>query len=122
MPFLVDTFTLNEFSVVCKIYKEIAIFIGASQDDNECIVANILDIFEECLDNITKSDMSKKNILQSYQQITLLIDEMIDEGIAINTDSENLENRIYMREGKSSGEGGVSASSSGGYFSSVRIY
>ncbi len=87
-------------------------------------MANILEIFEECLGNITKNDLSKQNVMNHYQHISLLIDEMIDEGIIINTDSENLENRVYIREGKIN-EGGSSTSSTsstGGYFSSVRIF
>ena len=99
--------------LVCKINKEIAIFLGAHEEDNECIVSNILDIFEECLENITKSNLSKKSVLENYQQLALLIDEMIDEGIVINTDSESLENKVYLRENKASNETG------GGYFKSV---
>jgi hypothetical protein len=118
---LVDIFNLNEFLIVSKINKEIAIFFGAHEEDNECIVSNLLDIFEECLENITKNNLSKKSIMENYQQLALLIDEMIDEGIVINTDSEALENKVYLRE---SGKGGSSATSSsgetgGGYFKSL---
>ncbi len=113
----VDVFNLNEFLVVCKINKEIAMFIGAHEDDNECIVANILDIFEECLENITKHNLSKKSIMENYQHLALLIDEMIDEGIVINTDSENLESKVYLRESKTTS----TSESGGGYFKSVRL-
>jgi hypothetical protein len=34
---LVDVFTINDFVVVTKISKEIAIFIGGDEDDNECV-------------------------------------------------------------------------------------
>ena len=111
-----DIFNLNEFIIVCKINKDVAIFIGADQDDNECILANVLDILEECLENITKNNMTKKSVMENYQQLALLIDEMIDEGIIINTDSESIENRVYMRDIKTAVE---SVGNSGGYFKSV---
>jgi len=53
--------------------------------------------------------------MENFQQLAFLIDEMIDEGIVINTDSDNLENKVYLRENKTSTETG------GGYFKSVRI-
>lgn len=55
--------------------------------------------------------------MESYQQITLAVDEMIDEGIVINTDSENLEGKIYLRDAKASSSG----SSSSYDFNSVNI-
>ncbi len=113
-----DIFNLNEFVIVCKINKDVAIFIGADQDDNECILANVLDIMEECLENITKNNLTKKSVMENYQQLALLIDEMVDEGVIINTDSESIENRVFMRDSKTVNE--ASTSSSGGYFKSVR--
>ncbi len=53
--------------------------------------------------------------MENYQNLVLLIDEMVDQGIVINTDSENLENKVRLRETKPSTE------SSGGYFKSVII-
>jgi hypothetical protein len=121
---LVDIFSINDYNIICKINKEIAIFIGADENDNECIIANVLEVFEECLESITKSS-SKKSIMENYQRIALIIDEMVDEGIMINTDSESIENKIYCRENKSAMELNVNSSnvvnSAGGYFKNVNI-
>lgn len=95
-----------------------AVFIGADQDDNECILANVMDIMEECLENITKSNVTKKSVMENYQQLALMIDEMVDEGIIINTDSESIESRVYMRDNRMTVE--ASSNNGGGYFKSVR--
>jgi coatomer subunit zeta len=75
---------------------------------------------EECLENITKNNMTKKSVMENYQQLALMIDEMVDEGIIINTDSESIESRVYMRDNKINVE--ASGASGGGYFKSVRNY
>jgi len=102
---------------VCKINKDVAVFIGADQDDNECILSNVLEILEECLENITKNNLTKGNVMENYQQLALMIDEMVDEGIIINTDSESIENRVFMREVKTFSDS--NPASGGGYFKSV---
>lgn len=112
-------FMLNEFMIACKISKEVAIFVGASQDDNECLVSSVLEIFEECLENITKNSLTKKSVMERYMQVGLLIDEMVDEGIVINTDSDYLENKLLMREPRISFEP-VPSGSGGGLFRNVR--
>jgi len=59
-----------------------------------------MDIFEECLDSLSNKNITKKNIMQKLQELALLIDEMIDEGIVINTNAEELESKMNMRESK----------------------
>ncbi len=38
----IDIFNIGDFMILSKINREIAIFIGASQDDNECVRLLIL--------------------------------------------------------------------------------
>ena len=64
-------------------------------------MSNVLEVFEECLETITKNNITKKTVMENLQQVVLLVDEMIDEGIIINTDGENIENKIFFKEGNS---------------------
>ena len=41
--------------------------------------------------------MNRKGILENYQKVVTLIDEMIDNGIIINTDGENLEDKVLLK-------------------------
>lgn len=55
--------------------------------------------------------MTRKSILDNYQKIALTIDEMINEGIILNTDGNSIEDKVFMNQ-----ESEVGA---GGYFSSL---
>lgn len=58
--------------------------------------------------------------MENYQQVSLIIDEMIDEGIVINTDTENIEGKILFREpSRIAADSSSSASSGGGLFKGV---
>jgi hypothetical protein len=74
-----------------------------------------LEIFEECLENITNRNLSKKSIMENYQSVALIIDEMIDEGVVINTDVDAIEAKVLFREpSKINIE--AATSTAGGYF------
>ena len=56
--------------------------------------------------------------MENLQQLVLLVDEMVDEGIIINTDGENIENKIFFKEGQTG-----TTQESGSYFNvSVKCY
>ena len=82
-----------------------------------------MDILDEVIENICKKNLNRKVFLDNFKEITIVIDEMIDNGLVFNTDSENIEQRLTMREA-SSGVSSSSASSSneGGYFSNVKNF
>lgn len=94
----VDIFNINEYNVISKIIRETGLFIGIDEEENECLAVNFFSIFENVLLNILNDNLSRQNIFNNYQKIVVLIDEMVNEGIVMNTDSESLENRIGLKE------------------------
>jgi hypothetical protein len=73
------------------------------------------------LETATKSNLTRKSIMENYQSVSLIIDEMIDEGIVINTDVESIEAKVLFREPtKINIE--AATSSATGYFKNVGFY
>ncbi len=118
-----DIFNMDDYNILSKIYGEIAIFIGLNEEDNECLGYNFWKIFENCLGTIVNDNYTREKIFENLDKIVILIDEMIDDGLIVNTDSSNLQKLIlYQQESGSkfinfgSSENG---GSSGGLFSSI---
>ena len=78
------------------------------------ILTNILDILDEVIENVCKNHLNRKVFLDNFRQITIVIDEMIDNGIVFNTDSENIEQRLNMKEISVAGVADSSSSNEGG--------
>lgn len=108
--YLVDIFNLGEFMILSRINKEIGIFVGANQDDNESIISNFFEVLDESLDNATGKKLTRKGVLDSYQKVMLVVDEMIQDGIIINTDGQSIDEKVFMK---------TEEKSTGGYFSSL---
>ena len=104
-----DIFSLGEFMILSKINREIAIFVGAMNSDNENIIANFFEVLEEGIENATGNKLTRKGVLEAYHKIVLLIDEMVNSGIIINTDGESIDSKLNSK----------AEDPSNGYFSSL---
>ena len=116
-----DIFNFEKYNVICKIDKEIAIFIGQDENDNEILLDNFFDMFQTQLFNFIGDDLTREKILNHYNEIIMLIDEITNGGIILNIDEHSLYNRIKniekSKEGKEKQQaGGGIISGLFGYF------
>ena len=118
-----DIFNYENYNIICKIYKEIAIFIGQDEEDNEILLEQFFNSFESILYKFVGNDLSREKIFEHYKDIIILIDEMIVGGILLNIDEDNLIKRINnsgkikISEEKEKEGGGGLISGFFGYFS-----
>ena len=123
LPGELDIFSIDDYNVFVKLIGEVAYFIGLNEDDNECLGYNFCRIFENCLGTLLHDNFERAKIFNNLEKIMLIIDEMVDNGIIINTDQDSIEKLIMQQQ-----EGGSkfisfntsdSGSSGGGLFSSL---
>ena len=98
LPGELDIFSIEDFNVFVKLLGEIVYFIGINENDNECLGNNFCKIFENCLSSILNDNFERTKIFNNLEKIMLLIDEMIDNGIIVNTDQESIEKLILHHE------------------------
>ena len=94
----VDIFIFEEFTIVSKISPEIAIFIGSSENTNECLLVNFYDTLEYCLFNIIENSLTKEKLLENYDKIIILIDELINDGLIMNINVDNIDKIIKLED------------------------
>ena len=86
-----DAFNMEEYNVFVKVSGELALFIATDENDNECLAYNFFKIFEYTLSNLLQDNYSRTKFLETYDKIVVMIDEMVDDGIVVNTDTDSLE-------------------------------
>ena len=94
----IDIFNFENFNIICKIEKEIAIFIGQNENDNELLLNEVFKMFEIQLFNFVGDNITRDKILSHYNDIVLLIDEFITGGIVLNIDEHSLYERVKNAE------------------------
>ena len=119
-----DIFNIDDYNILVKIIGEIAYFIGLNENDNECLGYNFCKIFENCVGNITNDNFGRQKIFDNLDKIMLIIDEMVDNGLIINSDPDSIDKLISHQNESGSkfisfGTSEQSSSIGGGLFSSI---
>ena len=91
-------FVIENIDIVCEISKEIAIFIGQDEEDNEILLRDFFSMFKTQLFNFVGEDLSREKILNHYKEVVMLIDEMVVGGIVLNIDEHSLYDRVKNSE------------------------
>ena len=94
----IDIFNFENYNIICKIEKEIAIFIGQNENDNELLLNEVFKMFEIQLFNFVGDNITRDKILNHYNNIVLMIDEFITGGIVLNIDEHSLYERVKNAE------------------------
>lgn len=115
-----DIFNFENYNILCRIDKEIAIFIGQDENENELLLEQFFKMFETQLFNFVGENLSREKILNHYNEIILLIDEMITGGVVINLDENSIYNRIKNVEKKQ--KSNENTQSGGGIMSGIFGY
>lgn len=115
-----DIFNFENYNILCRIDKEIAIFVGQDENENELLLEQFFKMFETQLFNFVGENLSREKILNHYNEIILLIDEMLTGGIVINLDENSIYNRIKNVEKKQ--KSNENTQSGGGIMSGIFGY
>ena len=86
-----DIFNFENYNIICNIDREVAIFIGQSENDNEILLDNFFKLFQTQLFNFVGDNLTREKMFNHYNDITLLVDELITGGLILDID----ENSIY---------------------------
>jgi hypothetical protein len=94
----IDIFNYLSFNIISNISPEVIIFIGSDEDNNEVLLSEFYNNFEKNLINLVQDSLTRKNIYKVYQQLIIVIDEMVNEGLYINSDSNSIERIVNLNE------------------------
>ena len=77
---------LDHHVVVYKFCADLHFFVTAHVDENEIIVATVLNAFFDAVSLLLRGVVEKRAALENLDLVLLTIDELIDGGIILETD------------------------------------
>lgn len=108
-----DIMIYEGHTVLFFVEQELTFIIVGSGDENEMVLNAVLQCLVESLQQVLKvSTLDKRSVLEKYEVLLLIIDEMIDDGIILETSSSIIVGDVAPYEVESSTDGARKALSS----------
>ena len=73
------------------------LFVVGSASENELVLASVVDGLFEALSMLLPDSVEKRTILENLEYLFLLVDELVDGGIILETDPRALASRVLMK-------------------------
>ncbi|KAL7718879.1 AP complex mu/sigma subunit domain-containing protein [Entamoeba marina] len=92
-----ELFLLDKYVVLYKTVTDLIIAALTDPSENELLVANALECIVNGFELIFDKQFDKKVALEYYDKIAIAVDEVLDDGIVLEVDSEQLANRVNFK-------------------------
>merc|ERR1711934_893212 len=97
----------DNFVVVYKFVSDVYYYVVAEVEENEIVMAQVLQALCESTNILLRNSADKKTVLENLDLVLIAMDEIIDGGIIFETDANQVASRVTMR-GKDDGFGNLS--------------
>ncbi|GAW79773.1 coatomer subunit zeta [Plasmodium gonderi] len=95
-----EILVLNKYIILYLLINDVNIYIVGDETDNEIILHEIMQTVQQCLNSVTNNQIGKKQLLEKLDSVYLILDEIADSGIIMETNPNVIINRLYMNEGE----------------------
>ncbi|KAG2178788.1 hypothetical protein INT43_001634 [Umbelopsis isabellina] len=73
---------------------DIFFYVVASADENELMISSMLNAFYDAVSTLLRHQVEKRSILDNLDLVVLCLDETVDDGIILETDSNAIVGRV----------------------------
>ncbi|EFJ23942.1 hypothetical protein SELMODRAFT_442701 [Selaginella moellendorffii] len=87
--------------VVFKFVADLYFYVTGREDENELILATVLQAFFDAVSILLRGNVDKKTVLENLDLILLCLDEIVDGGTVLETDANSIASKVAMRGAES---------------------
>ncbi|XP_055805565.1 coatomer subunit zeta-2-like [Solanum dulcamara] len=84
----------DNYIVVYKFAQDLHFFVTGSDNENEIILASVLQGFFDAVGILLRGNVEKKESLENLDLILLCLDEIVDGGIVLETDANVIAGKV----------------------------
>ena len=92
-----DVMLFENHLVLFKEYIDVTIYLIGDSSENELVLQSALDALGDSLEIVLSNGIDKKSVEENFDLVLLDIDEVVDNGIILETDAATIASRITKR-------------------------
>ncbi|CAM6097510.1 unnamed protein product [Calypogeia fissa] len=85
------------YIVVYKFISDLQFYVTGGDEENELILATVLQGFFDAVGILLRGNVEKKTVLENLDLVLLTLDEIVDGGIILECDANVIAGRVAMR-------------------------
>jgi len=89
-----DVILYDNKIIVFKMESDVMLYVVGNVDENEILLYNVVLALRDSLSILLKNSTDKRTIIENYDLVTLAIDEIVDDGIVLETDPVIVSTRV----------------------------
>ncbi|XP_010537587.1 PREDICTED: coatomer subunit zeta-3-like isoform X2 [Tarenaya hassleriana] len=94
---------LDNNIVVYKFAQDLHFFVTGGENENELILSSVLQGFFDAVALVLRNNVDKMEALENLDLIFLCLDEMVDQGMILETDPNVIAGKVAMHSAESGG-------------------
>ncbi|KAJ2899550.1 hypothetical protein MKZ38_002983 [Zalerion maritima] len=99
--------------VLYKNESDVMMYVVGSVDENEVLLYNVILALRDSLHLLFKQSVDKRTIIENYDLVSLAIDEIVDDGIILETDPTIIVQRVSKAPSQDTNLGRIDLSEQG---------
>ncbi|EEH11432.1 coatomer zeta subunit [Histoplasma capsulatum var. duboisii H88] len=80
--------------VVFKTEGDVMLYVVGGAEENEVLLYNVVIALRDSLNILLRSGVDKRSIIENYDLVSLAVDEIVDDGIFLETDAVHIASRV----------------------------
>jgi hypothetical protein len=89
---------LDGLTIVYRNSTDLYFYVIGSTSENELILVSVLNCLFDSISMVLRRNLEKKYLLEYMDSVILILDEIFDNGIILETDSNSIIQRICLKE------------------------
>eukprot|EP01130_Rhizamoeba_saxonica_P011415 TRINITY_DN4745_c0_g2_i2.p1 TRINITY_DN4745_c0_g2~~TRINITY_DN4745_c0_g2_i2.p1 ORF type:complete len:179 (+),score=40.17 TRINITY_DN4745_c0_g2_i2:44-580(+) len=91
-----DVVLVGDYVAVFRVSNDVSFFVIGDADENELMLLSVLNTLYLSLDTLLKHSVDKTNILDNFDYLLLVMDELVDRGIILQKFSDEIVPKVSL--------------------------